>query len=87
MAYNVSGGATLNEYRKYIEKDAALERRFQPIIVNEPTVEETIQILHGLRDKERNTREEHEGTGSLCSIRKGTGSSCCFLDAVSLADG
>ena len=41
----------MDEYREYIEKDAALERRFQPIIVTEPTVEETIQILHGLRDK------------------------------------
>jgi len=45
------GATTLDEYRKYIEKDAALERRFQPIIVTEPTVEETIQILRGLRDK------------------------------------
>ncbi|MDF9407732.1 ATP-dependent Clp protease ATP-binding subunit [Pelotomaculum isophthalicicum JI] len=45
------GATTLDEYRKYIEKDAALERRFQPITVEEPTVEETIQILHGLRDK------------------------------------
>lgn len=45
------GATTLDEYRKYIEKDAALERRFQPIIVEEPTVEETIQILKGLRDR------------------------------------
>ena len=45
------GATTLDEYRKYIEKDAALERRFQPIMVDEPTVEETIQILQGLRDK------------------------------------
>lgn len=45
------GATTLNEYRKYIEKDAALERRFQPIIVGEPTVEETIEILKGLRDR------------------------------------
>ena len=42
------GATTLDEYRKYIEKDAALERRFQPIQVDEPTVDETIQILHGL---------------------------------------
>src|SRR5699024_4282237 len=42
---------TLDEYRKYIEKDAALERRFQPIQVDEPTLEETIQILKGLRDR------------------------------------
>ncbi|MBI2252623.1 MAG: AAA family ATPase, partial [Armatimonadetes bacterium] len=45
------GASTLDEYRKYIEKDAALERRFQPIIVNEPSVEETIEILKGLRDR------------------------------------
>ncbi|CAM3240963.1 ATP-dependent Clp protease ATP-binding subunit [Filibacter tadaridae] len=45
------GATTLDEYRKYIEKDAALERRFQPIQVDEPTVEETVQILYGLRDR------------------------------------
>ncbi len=45
------GATTLDEYRKYIEKDAALERRFQPVTVEEPTVEETIQILFGIRDK------------------------------------
>ncbi|MFX4263002.1 ATP-dependent Clp protease ATP-binding subunit [Pelotomaculum propionicicum] len=45
------GATTLDEYRKHIEKDAALERRFQPITVAEPTVEETIQILRGLRDR------------------------------------
>lgn len=45
------GATTIDEYRKYIEKDAALERRFQPIIVNPPTVEDTITILKGLRDK------------------------------------
>ena len=45
------GATTINEYRKYIEKDAALERRFQPVTVSEPTVEETEQILKGLRDK------------------------------------
>jgi len=45
------GATTTDEYRKYIEKDAALERRFQPIQVDEPTVEETIQILSGLRDR------------------------------------
>lgn len=48
---HVVGATTLNEYRKYIEKDAALERRFQPIYVSEPTVSETIEILHGLRDR------------------------------------
>ncbi len=45
------GATTVNEYRKYIEKDAALERRFQPVTVGEPTVEETVKILHGLRDR------------------------------------
>ncbi len=45
------GATTLNEYRKYIEKDAALERRFQPVIVQEPTVEDTISILRGLRER------------------------------------
>lgn len=51
------GATTLNEYRKYIEKDAALERRFQPILVNEPSVEESIEILKGLRDR----YEAHHG--------------------------
>ena len=45
------GATTINEYRKYIEKDAALERRFQPIIVKEPTVEDTIAILRGLKER------------------------------------
>ena len=45
------GATTLNEYRKYIEKDAALERRFQPVMVNEPSVEETISILRGLKER------------------------------------
>lgn len=45
------GATTMNEYRKYIEKDAALERRFQPIIVDEPDTEETYRILEGIRDK------------------------------------
>lgn len=45
------GATTLNEYQKHIEKDAALERRFQPVLISEPTVEQTIIILRGLRDK------------------------------------
>src|SRR5512147_2299087 len=45
------GATTLDEYRKYIEKDAALERRFAPVFVDEPSVEETIDMLHGLRDR------------------------------------
>lgn len=51
----VIGATTIDEYRKHVEKDAALERRFQPIMVNEPTKEETIKILEGLRKK----YEEH----------------------------
>jgi ATP-dependent Clp protease ATP-binding subunit ClpA len=49
------GATTLNEYRKYIEKDPALERRFQPILVKEPTVEDTIAILRGSRNGMRFT--------------------------------
>ena len=47
----VIGATTAEEYRKYIEKDAALERRFQPIYISEPSIEETVKILQGLRDK------------------------------------
>jgi len=47
----VIGATTLNEYRKYIEKDSALERRFQPVMVGEPSVEDTISILRGLKEK------------------------------------
>ncbi|NEQ44125.1 MAG: ATP-dependent Clp protease ATP-binding subunit [Leptolyngbya sp. SIOISBB] len=45
------GATTLDEYRKHIERDAALERRFQPVMVGEPSIDETIEILHGLRDR------------------------------------
>jgi len=45
------GATTIDEYRKYVEKDAALERRFQPIVIDAPSVEETIAILHGLKDR------------------------------------
>ena len=51
------GATTLNEYRKHVEKDAALERRFQPILVEEPSIEESIEILKGLRDR----YEAHHG--------------------------
>lgn len=51
------GATTLNEYRKYIEKDAALERRFSPVTVNEPSIKDTIKILKGIRDK----YEAHHG--------------------------
>ena len=49
--FQVIGATTLNEYRKYIEKDSALERRFQPVTVGEPTSQEAVEILKGLRDK------------------------------------
>ena len=51
----VIGATTLDEYRKHIEKDAALERRFQPVVINEPTPEQTVKILEGLKSK----YEEH----------------------------
>ncbi|MEX2547348.1 MAG: ATP-dependent chaperone ClpB [Chloroflexota bacterium] len=51
---HVIGATTLDEYRKYIEKDAALERRFQPVFVDQPSVEETISILRGLRERYEN---------------------------------
>ncbi|MDR1167735.1 MAG: ATP-dependent chaperone ClpB [Heliobacteriaceae bacterium] len=57
------GATTINEYRKYIEKDPALERRFQPVLVDEPSVEDTISILRGLKDK----YEVHHGVRILDS--------------------
>ena len=57
------GATTLNEYRKHVEKDAALERRFQPVLVDEPSVEDTISILRGLRER----YELHHGTRILDS--------------------
>ena len=45
------GATTLDEFRKYIEKDAALERRFQPVFVDEPSVEDTVSILRGLKER------------------------------------
>lgn len=57
------GATTINEYRKYIEKDPALERRFQPVMVNEPSVEDTISILRGLKEK----YEVHHGVRILDS--------------------
>ena len=53
------GATTLDEYRKHIEKDAALERRFQPVMVGEPTVEEALEILHGLRDRYEQHHQVH----------------------------
>ena len=58
------GATTLNEYRKYIEKDAALARRFQAVFVSEPTVADTISILRGLKEKyEMHHWHPHRGFG------------------------
>ena len=67
------GATTINEYRKYIEKDAALERRFQPILVDEPSIEDTISILRGLKEK----YEVHHGVRILDSA---------LINAVKLSD-
>ncbi len=67
------GATTVNEYRKYIEKDPALERRFQPIMVDEPSIEDTISILRGLKEK----YEVHHGVRILDSA---------LIDAVKLSD-
>ncbi len=65
------GATTLNEYRKYIEKDAALERRFQPVLVTEPTVEDTISILRGLGKIRGAPRGSHQGLGHRGGGRPG----------------
>ncbi|RAI15582.1 MAG: ATP-dependent chaperone ClpB [Candidatus Melainabacteria bacterium] len=67
------GATTINEYRKYIEKDPALERRFQPIMIDEPSVEDTISILRGLKEK----YEVHHGIRILDSA---------LIEAVKLSD-
>jgi ATP-dependent Clp protease ATP-binding subunit ClpC len=59
------GATTFDEYRKYVESDAALERRFQPVMVNEPTPEETVEILRGLRDKYALHHNVHISDGVL----------------------
>jgi len=64
------GATTLDEYRKYIEKDGALDRRFQPVVVDPPTLEETIQILRGLRDKyEAHHRVQYEDEALVAAAR------------------
>jgi ATP-dependent Clp protease ATP-binding subunit ClpC len=62
---HVVGATTLDEYRRYVEKDAALERRFQPILVPEPSVEDTVEILRGLRDRYEAHHGVRFGDGSL----------------------
>ncbi|WP_263172535.1 ATP-dependent Clp protease ATP-binding subunit [Streptomyces sp. SCSIO ZS0520] len=64
---HVVGATTIDEYRRHIEKDAALERRFQPVLVPEPTVEETVQILEGLRDAYEAHHQVRFADGALAS--------------------
>jgi len=64
------GATTLEEYRKHIEKDAALERRFQPVVVGEPSVEETIEILFGLRDRYEKHHQLKMSDGALAAAAK-----------------
>ncbi|HPR69468.1 MAG TPA: ATP-dependent Clp protease ATP-binding subunit [Kiritimatiellia bacterium] len=61
----VIGATTLNEYRKFIEKDAALERRFQSVLVREPSIEESIEILHGLRGRYEAHHHVHYSDGAI----------------------
>ncbi len=64
------GATTLDEYHKYIEKDTALERRFAPVYVEEPTVEDTIEMLHGIRDKYEAHHKVHFSDSALVSAVK-----------------
>jgi ATP-dependent Clp protease ATP-binding subunit ClpC len=64
------GATTLDEYRQYIEKDGALERRFAPIFVDEPSVEETIQMLHGLRDRYEAHHQVSISDDALCAASR-----------------
>ncbi len=64
------GATTLNEYQKYIEKDAALERRFAPVFVDEPSIDETIQMLHGLRDRYEAHHKVHFTDKALTAAAK-----------------
>ena len=66
---HVIGATTLDEYRKYVEKDAALERRFQKVIVDEPTVEDTIAILRGLQEKYEAHHASKSPTCDCCRCR------------------
>ncbi|HQV70405.1 MAG TPA: AAA family ATPase [Thermoflexales bacterium] len=64
------GATTLDEYRKYIEKDSALERRFAPVYVDEPSVEDTIRMLHGIRDKYEAHHKVHFAEDALVAAAK-----------------
>ncbi|HDM43055.1 MAG TPA: AAA family ATPase, partial [Firmicutes bacterium] len=81
--FQTIGATTLDEYRKYIEKDSALERRFQPVIVDEPTVEETIEILKGLRPK---YEEHHQVTISDEAIEAAARLSARYISGRFLPD-
>ena len=70
------GATTISEYRKYIEKDAALERRFQPIMVDEPSLEETMKILEGLKNK---YERHHQVTITPCAVRASVELSARYL--------
>ncbi len=77
------GATTMNEYMKHIEKDAALERRFQPIIINEPTIEETYQILQGVK---KNFEEYHSVTYSDDALRAAVELSARYITERNLPD-
>ena len=64
------GATTLNDYRKHIESDVALERRFQPVLVEEPTIEETIEILRGIKDRYEAHHDLHITDEALCSAAR-----------------
>ncbi|MGQ9705780.1 MAG: ATP-dependent Clp protease ATP-binding subunit [bacterium] len=81
--FQVIGATTLDEYRKYIEKDSALERRFQIVIVNEPTIEETIEILKGLRKR---YEEHHQVTITDDAIKASAELSARYISGRYLPD-
>ena len=88
------GATTLNEFRKYIEKDPALERRFQQVMVNEPSVPDTISILRGLRERCRACNTQNNGRCEMIArqdVCMGTNSDagikeCCDLCSIPWRD-
>ena len=77
------GATTLNEYRKYIEKDAALERRFQPVFVDQPTMLETIEILHGIKSR---YEKHHRVTITDAAVRAAAAMSDRYISGRALPD-
>jgi ATP-dependent Clp protease ATP-binding subunit ClpC len=77
------GATTLDDYRKYIERDAALERRFQPVMVDEPTHEQTIAILMGIRER---YEEHHKVTITDAAVRAATDLSTRYITDRHLPD-